>query len=42
MDLIAEGIIRPQVQLGTLLDFLRVLRELGEGKFDGRVALMQK
>ena len=42
LALIAKGDIRPQVEEGKLEDFPTVLRELGEGKFKGRVALMHK
>lgn len=40
LALIAKGDIRPQVEEGKLEDFPRVLHELREGKFKGRVALM--
>ena len=42
LDLIAKGVIRPQVQHGKLEDFPRVLKELEEGKIDCRVALLQE
>ena len=42
LDLIAKGVIRPQVQHGKLEDFPTVLRGLEEGKIDGRVALIQE
>ncbi|KAK3311951.1 chaperonin 10-like protein [Apodospora peruviana] len=40
LQLIKEGVIRPQVIPGKLEDFPRVLRDLEEGKIEGRVALL--
>ncbi|KAJ5783078.1 hypothetical protein N7457_004852 [Penicillium paradoxum] len=40
LDLIAKGVIKPQVELGKLQDFPRVLKELGEGKIKDRIALV--
>ncbi|KAJ5195900.1 hypothetical protein N7449_006379 [Penicillium cf. viridicatum] len=40
LDLIAKGVIQPQVELGKLQDFPRVLKELGEGKIKDRIALV--
>ncbi|KAJ9491650.1 hypothetical protein VN97_g1579 [Penicillium thymicola] len=40
LDLIAKGVIQPQVELGNLQDFPRVLKELGEGKIKDRIALV--
>ncbi|KAJ5952828.1 uncharacterized protein N7479_011241 [Penicillium vulpinum] len=40
LDLIARGIIQPQVELGKLQNFPRVLKELGEGKIKDRIALV--
>lgn len=42
LDLIAKGVIRPQVKHGKLEDFPTVLQGLEEGKIDGRVALIQE
>ncbi|QBZ63332.1 hypothetical protein PoMZ_12230 [Pyricularia oryzae] len=41
LDLVARGVIRPQVQEKRLKDFPDVVRDLEAGKIDGRVALMQ-
>ncbi|KAK4149217.1 chaperonin 10-like protein [Chaetomidium leptoderma] len=41
LDLIAKGVIRPQVQPGKLADFPTVLKNLEDGKIEGRVALLQ-
>lgn len=41
LNLIARGVIRPQVEPGKLEDFPRVLRDLCDGKIDARVALIQ-
>lgn len=41
LDLVAKGLIRPQVQEKRLKDFPDVVRDLEAGKIDGRVALMQ-
>lgn len=40
LDLIAKGVIQPQVELGKLQDFPKVLKELGEGKIKDRIALV--
>ncbi|KAJ6183965.1 hypothetical protein N7519_005266 [Penicillium mononematosum] len=40
LDLIAKGVIQPQVELGKLQDFPRVLKELGEGNIKDRIALV--
>jgi propanol-preferring alcohol dehydrogenase len=41
LDLIAQGVIRPQVQPGKLEDFPTVLKDLEDGKVEARVALVQ-
>lgn len=41
LDLIAKGVITPQVETGKLEDFPRILKELREGKIDCRYALLQ-
>lgn len=41
LDLIAKGVIRPQVQPGKLEDFPTVLKNLEDGKVEARVALIQ-
>jgi len=41
LDLIAKGVIRPQVQPGKLEDFPTVLKDLEDGKVEARVALLQ-
>ncbi len=40
LDLIAQGVIKPQVRPGRLEDFPSVLRDLEAGKIEGRVALI--
>jgi len=40
LDLIAQGVIKPQVKPGRLEDFPSVLRDLEAGKIEGRVALI--
>lgn len=42
LDLIAKGIIRPQVEEGKLADFPTVLQDLLAGKIKARVALMHE
>jgi propanol-preferring alcohol dehydrogenase len=42
LDLIAKGVIRPQVDVGRLEDFPKVLRDLEEGRVNGRVALLHE
>lgn len=42
LDLIAKGVIRPQVEPGKLEDFPNVLRDPCDGKVDSRVALVQE
>jgi propanol-preferring alcohol dehydrogenase len=42
LDLIAKGTIHPQVEIGKLSDFPRVLNDLLAGKIKARVALMHK
>ncbi len=41
LDLISKGVIRPQVEHGKLEDFPKWLKNLEEGKVEGRVALIQ-
>lgn len=41
LDLIAKGLIRPQVNLGKLEDFPKVLKALCKGEVESRVALLQ-
>lgn len=41
LDLIAKGVIRPQVKPGKLEDFPTVLKDLEDGKVEARVALVQ-
>ncbi|KAJ5672050.1 hypothetical protein N7507_001177 [Penicillium longicatenatum] len=40
LDLIARKIIQPQVEMGRLQDFPKVLKDLGDGKIKDRVALV--
>jgi propanol-preferring alcohol dehydrogenase len=40
LQLIAQKAIRPQVKPGRLEDFPTVLKQLGEGKIEARVALL--
>ncbi|KAF9889919.1 hypothetical protein FE257_006791 [Aspergillus nanangensis] len=40
LDLIAKGVIRPQVETKGLLDFPQVLKDLCDGKIKDRVALV--
>jgi propanol-preferring alcohol dehydrogenase len=40
LDLIAEKIIQPQVEIGRLQDFPKVLKDLGDGKIKDRIALV--
>lgn len=42
LKLIAEGVLRPQVEQGKLKDFPKVLRNLCDGKVKARVALMHE
>lgn len=41
LDLIARGVIEPQVETARLEDYPRVLKELVEGKIECRYALLQ-
>lgn len=40
LDMIAKGLIRPQVETQRLADFPVVLRDLHEGKIKGRTVLL--
>lgn len=40
LDLISRKVIQPQVELGKLSDFPKVLKDLGAGKVKDRVALV--
>ncbi|OJJ81310.1 zinc-binding dehydrogenase [Aspergillus glaucus CBS 516.65] len=40
LDLIAKEVIQPQVELGKLQDFPKVLKDLGDGKIKDRIALV--
>ncbi|KAJ5116542.1 hypothetical protein N7456_000890 [Penicillium angulare] len=40
LDLIANGVISPQVEMGRLQDFPEVLKVLGEGNIKDRIALV--
>lgn len=40
LDLIARKVIQPQVEMGKLQDFPKVLKDLGDGKIQDRVALV--
>ncbi|KAJ5690696.1 hypothetical protein N7462_005088 [Penicillium macrosclerotiorum] len=40
LDLIAKRVIQPQVEIGRLRDFPKVLKDLGDGKVKDRVALV--
>lgn len=42
LDLIARGVINPQVETAELKDFPRILKELHEGKVKARVALLHE
>lgn len=42
LDLIARGTIRPQVDVGRLQDFPKVLKELEDGTVNGRIALLHE
>jgi alcohol dehydrogenase, propanol-preferring len=42
LDLIAEGVILPQVESASLKDFPRVLKDLCDGKIKARVALLHE
>jgi propanol-preferring alcohol dehydrogenase len=42
LDLIAQGVLNPQVADGKLADFPKVLKELEAGKVTGRIALLHK
>jgi propanol-preferring alcohol dehydrogenase len=42
LDMIAQGTIRPQVDVGRLEDFPEVLRELEGGRVKGRIALLHE
>lgn len=41
LDLIAKGVIQPQVETARLEDYPRVLKDLVEGKIECRYALLQ-
>lgn len=40
LDLIAKGVIKPQVETGSLADFDKVLADLHAGKIKSRIALV--
>lgn len=40
LDLIAKGVIKPQVETGSLADFQRILADLHAGKIKSRIALV--
>lgn len=40
LDLISQKVIQPQVELGRLSDFPKVLKDLGNGKIKDRMALV--
>lgn len=40
LDLIAKKAVRPQVEIGDLKDFPKVLQDLHEGKIKSRMALI--
>lgn len=40
LDLISKGVIQPQVELGKLQDFPKILKDLGDGKIKDRIALL--
>jgi propanol-preferring alcohol dehydrogenase len=40
LDLISQKVIQPQVELGRLSDFPKVLKDLGSGKIKDRMALV--
>jgi propanol-preferring alcohol dehydrogenase len=40
LALISKGVIRPQVEIGDLKDFPKVLQDLHEGKIKSRIALI--
>lgn len=42
LQLIAEKVIKPQVETASLEDFPRVLKDLEAGKVKGRVALLHR
>lgn len=40
LDLVAEGVLAPQVYAGKIKDFDRHLQDLCDGKIQGRIALV--
>lgn len=40
LDLIAKGIVKPQVETGSMKDFPRILDDLHHGKIKSRIALV--
>ncbi|CEJ58117.1 hypothetical protein PMG11_06787 [Penicillium brasilianum] len=42
LDLIAKKVIQPQVEIGNLQDFPKVLRDLEDGKIKDRIALVSE
>lgn len=40
LDLIAKGVIKPQIETGSLADFPKVLADLHEGKIKSRIVLL--
>jgi propanol-preferring alcohol dehydrogenase len=42
LDLVAKGVIRPQVGTKKLVDFPEVLHDLHEGKTKGRIVLLHE
>lgn len=40
LDLVAKGVIRPQVETGNLAEFPKVLADLHAGKIKSRIALV--
>jgi len=42
LDLIARGVVTPQVEKGSLEDFPKVLADLHNGKIKSRIALVPK
>lgn len=40
LDLVARGVIQPQVETGSLADFPQVLADLHAGKIKSRIALV--
>lgn len=40
LELIAQGVVKPQVETGSLDDFDKVLQDLHAGKVKSRIALI--